>query len=212
MGQRLRAGEWRERFGHWLASTVAWGPLLLWVLWPCLDPRFAWSPVVGTSSMVALLIVWVYTAQRFPPHSNGPTLVAVGIAFNVSFAVAARTEDVGTFAALSLAAGSLVSGVASGLIVIVAVRLARIQDYGTLEDVLLMTVPLIQGTMLVGITVGAISADRRHLPFGIAAGLMAGIILSILNLGWIYGIIGLVSSYLARRSGESLSTEQAGKI
>lgn len=212
MSQRLGTGEWHERIGRWLASAIAWGPLLIWVLWPRLDARLVWSPMVGYSSVVALLIVWVYTAQRFPPRSNGPTLVAVGIAFNVSFAVAARTDDVGTFAAISLVIGSLVAGVVSGLIVVVAVRLARIVDYGTLEDVLLLTMPLVQGATLAGITAGSISGDRQYLLLGILAGLMAGVILSILCLGWIYGIIGLVSSYLARHSSESLSTYQVDRI
>ena len=211
MSQRLAAGEWRERIGRWLASAIAWGPLLIWVLWPRLDARLAWSPMVGYSSTIALLIVWVYTAQRFPPRSNGPTLVAVGVAFNVSFAVAARTDDVGTFAAISLVMGSLVAGAASGLVVVVGVRLARIGDYGTLEDVLLLTVPLVQGATLAGITAGSISTDRRHLLLGIFGGLMAGVILSTFCLGWIYGIIGLVSSYLARHSRESLSTYQVDR-
>ena len=211
MGQRRQATEWTERTGRWLASTIAWGPLLLWVLWPCLDARFFWHPIVGTSSIIALVVVWIYTARRFPPRTNGPTLVAVGVAFNVSFAVAAQTDDVGTFAAISLAMGSLAAGVVSGSIVVVAVRLARIRDYGTLEDALLMTAPLIQGATIAGITAGSIAADHRYLLLGILAGLVAGMILSILNLGWIYGIIGLVSSYLARDDGESLSTQQVDR-
>jgi hypothetical protein len=130
--------------------------------------------------------------------------VAVGIAFSVSLVVVARTDDVGAFAAISLVVGGLVAGPISGLIVVIAVLLARIQDYGTLEDALLMAVPLIQGTIVAGITAGAIATDRRHLLLDILAGLLAWAILSVLCLGWIYGIIGLVSLCLDKYSSESL--------
>jgi hypothetical protein len=201
--RRSRANELGERIGRWLISSVAWGPLLLWVLWPSLDVRFSWHPLVGVSSVAALLVAWVYTARYGLAHSKVPTWIALGIIFDVCFAVAAQAGEFHTFAAISLILGSPVGGIVCGLIVIVAVRLVRIRDYGALEDALLLSVPLTQSAIVVGTTVGVVSADRSALVLGIAAGLMFGLMLSILNLAWIYGILGLISSWLAKYEDDS---------
>jgi hypothetical protein len=192
-----------QRIGRWLVSTLAWGPLLVWVAWPLLDERMAWHPLAGYSGMLALLLNWAYHGRYGVNQHRWPTFVAVGVAFNVSFSVAARAEAVGTFAAVSALAGALVGGLVVGLIVVVAVRLARVRDYGLLEDQVLLAAPLIVGAKMAGITTGAITHGWDSLLLGVLAGLAAGAVVSIFCLAWVYSAVGVAAWWVVRREQRS---------
>jgi hypothetical protein len=130
------------------------------------------------------------------------------VAFAVSYAVAARPGDVGRFAAVSVLAGTLVSSLVGGLIVIVAVRLARVRDYGLLEDRVLLAAPLIVSAKMVGITAGTIIRGWGSLLPGLLAGLAVGTILSIWVLAWVYGAVGIAACWVERRERQSGALEQ----
>jgi hypothetical protein len=198
-----RKREQLRRAGGWLISTLAWGPLTVWVAWPRLDSRLAWHPVVGYSGIVALALSWVYVGRLGVNGNRLPTVVAILVAFNGSFAVAAGSSDIGAFAAGSIVGGGLMSGIASALIVILAVLAVQVRDYGSLEDQILLTAPLVVAAMMAGITVGAIARDAGTLLLGLMAGLAAAAIVSVFVLSWVYGAVGIASSWVARR-GDSI--------
>lgn len=189
-----------RQIGNWLISTLAWGPLLLWVIWPRFDARLAWHPLVGYSGVIALALTWIYSGFFGLVHKRWTAFVAVPVAFSASFSVAAHASDIGTFTAVSIAGGGFVSGIVSGLIVVVAVCVSRVQDYGALEDTILMIVPLIEAAMIAGITGGAIVASSGRLFVGLAAGLGASAIVSIFVLSWVYGVVGITAALVERHS------------
>jgi hypothetical protein len=188
--------------GNWTISTLAWGPLLLWVTWPLVDDRFAWHPAVGYGGIAALGLSWAYVGWAGVNQKRWPAAVALLVALCVSFSVTARSGDRFTFAALSIVAGGLLSGIVSGSIVVLAVLLAHVRDYGALEDAILLVAPLVIAAMMIGITTGAIVRDSGSLFLGAAAGLGAGLFVSIFCLSWVYGVIGIASSWLAKRFEE----------
>ncbi|MBN1584584.1 MAG: hypothetical protein JXA89_28010 [Anaerolineae bacterium] len=189
-----------SQIGNWLISTLAWGPLLLWLIWPRFDARLSWHPLVGYSGAIALILNWVYNGIFGLTHRRWPIIVAILVAFNASFAIAARPNDLVTFTAVSVAGGGFVFGIVSGLIVVIATCLNRVQNYGDLEDTILLIAPLVQAAMIAGITSGAM-ATYPGMPFtGLAAGLAAGAFVSFFVLPWVYGIINTVAAMIVDRS------------
>jgi hypothetical protein len=189
-----------KQVGNWLISTLAWGPLLAWVAWPLLDERLSWHAAVGYSGMVALALNWVYHGRLGVNKGRWPMFVGIAVAFSVSFSVAARSTAIGTFAALSVVVGGLASSIVSALIVVLAVCMVRVPDYGTLEDTILLAAPLIVAAKMAGITAGAIAHNWGSLVLGILAGLGAGTILSVFCLGWVYGAVGIAASWAAKNA------------
>lgn len=184
--------------GRWLVSTLFWGPLMGWVLWPLFDARLSWSPWVGGLHLAALAAGWDCTGRLGLTHRRWPMAVAIVTAFDVAFAVAARSTDIATFFAGSLAGGGVASGLISVLIVIASVQVARVRNYGALEDWLLLVVPGIEAAMAVGMTTGAIARSWSSVLVGLAAGLGAGALVAMFVLGWVYGLVGLTAFFLDR--------------
>lgn len=209
---RERRSERARRIGNWLISTLAWGPLLLWVTWPLADDRFAWHPAVGYGGMAAVGLSWVYVGWAGVNRRRWPAVVALLVALCAPFSVAAGSDERATYAALSIVAGGLVSGVVSGSIVVLAVLVARVRDCGALEDAILLVAPLVVAEMVIGITAGAIIGDSGSPFLGVVAGLAAGLFVSIFCLSWVYGAIGIASSWAARRSEEGHQVGWWGEI
>ena len=191
-----------ERVGHWLISALEWGPLFSWVAWPLFDDELAWHPLVGYAAMIALALNWVHNGLRGVHHKRWPILIGVLAAFSVSFSVALRSADVGRFTAVSILAGVLIEALVGALIVVVAVLAARVRDYGQLEDAILLSIPLLIAAIIAGITAGTIEAATGKLLLGLAAGLGAGVILSIFCLACVYGTIGIDATWVEKVSQE----------
>jgi hypothetical protein len=174
--------------------------LLLWTIWAGLDDRLAWHAAVGYSSIAALVLNIVYTGRHGINDQRWTTVIATLVAFNVSFIVGSHASRVGTFLVISIGGGALVSSAASGLIVVVAIRTGQAQHYGTIEDAILLTAPLIEAAMIAGVTSGVLVGDAGRLSIGLAASVLAGAIVSIFVLAWIYLTVSIVSSWLAKDS------------
>ena len=87
-----------------------------------------------------------------------------------------------------------------GLIVVVAVRVSQVRNYGALEDAILLVAPLTEAAIIAGVTSGALVGDAVHMLIAIAASLLAAAIVSIFVLAWTYAAIGIASSWIAKRS------------
>jgi hypothetical protein len=189
-----------RQIGNWLISTLAWGPLLLWVTWPRFDARLAWHPLVGYSGIIALLLSWAYSGRFGITHRRWPAIAAVLVTFGISFVVAAQSANVGIFTALSVGVGTLMSSIVCGLIVVVSVRVNQVRNYGALEDAILLVAPMIVAAAIAGVTSGALVTDAVHILVVIVASLFAGAVVAIFVLAWIYAAIGIASSWAAKRS------------
>lgn len=189
--------------GRWLVSTLFWGPLMGWVLWPLFDDRLSWSPWIGYLHLAALAMGWACTGRLGLTYRRWPIAIAVVAAFDVAFAVAARTATVSTFFAGSLAGGGAASGLIGVLIVIASVRVARVRNYGALEDWLLLALPAIEAAMAAGMTVGTIAGSWSSVLLGLAAGLGAGALVAMFVLGWVYGLVGLTAFFLDQVEGRA---------
>jgi hypothetical protein len=85
-----------------------------------------------------------------------------------------------------------------GLIVVLAVRLVRVPDYGALEDTLLLAAPLVIAAQMAGIVAGAIAHNWGSLVLGVLVGLGMGVFVSVFCLGWVYGAIGIALTWAAK--------------
>ncbi len=189
--------------GRWVISTLFWLPLLGWVLWPLFDARLAWVPWVSSIHLAVLVIGWAYSGRFGLLRYRWPAVLSIGTAFNVALAVAERTTSIGFFFAHSLIGGALLAGLVCILIVVVAVRVMRVRNYGALEDWLLSVAPAIEAAMATGIAAGAFIATWGHALAGLLVGAAAGALAAILTLGWVYGLIGLTAFWLDRLSGRT---------
>lgn len=182
-----------------MISTLTFGPLLAWILWPRFDPRLEWHPLVGTISALALALSWAYSGHWGLTHKRWPVYVSVLTVFNAAFAVTTRSNDIAAFTAASVAGGGFACGILGGLIVIVAIYLNRARHYGDLEDTLLLIAPLVEAAMIAGITAGAM-VTYPGWPFtGLAAGLAAGTFVSFFVLSWVYGVMNTVATLIVDR-------------
>ena len=177
------------RLARWVLSTLSWCPFLAWLAWPLWDAQLDLNPWIAAVGALVLVGVWIYSGWCGAHGRLWTILLGALIVFAVSYSVAARSESMGTFLAISTAGWALANSIVGGLGSAWAADVALAGGYRVAEETALRTIMLSETALVAGIATARIGSDVGSVLLGLALGALVGGIIAWFVFALVYAIM-----------------------